>query len=365
LLAPEGYRCGRSDSGTDRLVGNNSFMPRPGGFLGTVEYTNLGDSDVEVSRLGLGLWNISGGADWDRTDEAQAVETIHTAVENDITFFDTAEAYGDGYSEEVLGRALEDLDREDVVVATKVWQDNLSYEDCKAACEASLDRLGTDYVDVLYVHYHDPEVPIEETARAFDELQEEGKVRVPAVSNTGPRDLDDTLEVMDVAANQVPYSLLWRAIEYEVAPACRENDVGIVGYSSLAQGLLTGQFDSLEEYPTNRMRTRLFSSDRPNARHSDPGAEDLTFDTVGRIRDICVEYDRELIDVALAWPLHQDGVDAVLAGASSPEHVAENAGATDVDLSDDLLADIDDATAELKSAVGSNPDPWQTDSRYR
>jgi aryl-alcohol dehydrogenase-like predicted oxidoreductase len=330
-----------------------------------MEYTTLGDTDLEVSRVGLGLWNISGGADWDRTDEDQAVETIHTAVENGITFLDTAEAYGDGYSEEVLGTALEDLDREEVVVATKVWQDNLGYEDCKAACEASLDRLGTDYVDVYYVHYHDPETPIEETARALRELQEEGKIGVVAVSNTGPRDLEDTLEVLDVAANQVPYNLLWRAIEYDVADACRSAGVDLVGYSPLAQGLLTGQYDSPEDYPTGRMRTRHFAGDRPNARHGEDGAESLTFETIDRILDVCAEHDRDPIEVALAWPLHQDGVAAVLAGASSPEHVAENATAADVELSEDLLADLDEATAALKDALGPNPDPWQSDSRYR
>ncbi len=329
-----------------------------------MQYETLGQTDVEVSRVGLGLWNISGGSDWEKTDEDQAIETIHEAYDSGVTFFDTAEAYGDGYSEEVLGEALDGLDRDDVVVASKVWQDNLAYDDLKAACEASLDRLGTDYVDVYYVHYQHPEIPVSETMRAMKELQEEGKIRVPAVSNTGPADLDATLAEGRVEANQVPYNLLWRAIEYEVADASRGEDVDLVAYSPLAQGLLTGEYESIEEYPTGRMRTRHFSGDRPGARHGEAGAETETFAAVERIRDLCAEYDRDMVEVALAWPLHQPGVTAVLAGASSPEHARANAAAADVSLSEDLLADLDDATTDLKEALGPNPDPWQSDSRY-
>ncbi|WP_336037201.1 aldo/keto reductase [Halobacterium yunchengense] len=330
-----------------------------------MEYATLGHSDVDVSRVGLGLWNISGGSDWERTDERQAVETIHAAYDAGVDFFDTAEAYGDGYSESVLGTALEGMDREDVVVATKVWSDNLAYDDLRAACEASLDRLGTDYVDVYYVHYHNPEIPVSETMRALRDLQDEGRVRVPAVSNTGPVDLGETLEHGRVEANQVPYSLLWRAVEYEVADACRAEDVDLVAYSPLAQGLLTGEYASAEEYPTGRMRTRHFAGDRPEARHGEPGVEDLTFETVQRVRQVCAEYDRDMVEVALAWPLHQPGVASVLAGASTPEHARANAAAADVSLSEDLLADLDEATADLKAALGPNPDPWQSNSRYR
>ncbi|EMA54436.1 aldo/keto reductase [Halococcus salifodinae] len=329
-----------------------------------MQYETLGNTDVEVSRVGLGLWNISGGSDWEKTDEDQAVKTIHAAHDAGVNFFDTAEAYGDGYSEEVLGKTLDSLDRDDVVVASKVSPDNLAYDDLKASCEASLDRLSTDYIDVYYVHYQNPEIPISETMRALKELQEEGRIRVLAVSNTGPADLKATLEAGRVEANQVPYNLLWRAIEHEVAGGCRESNVDLVAYSPLAQGLLTGEYDAIEEYPTGRMRTRHFSRDRLEARHSETGTERETFETIERIRDLCEEYDRDMVEVALAWPLHQPRVTSVLAGASSPEHARANAAAADVSLSEDLLADLDDATSDLKATLGPNPDPWQSDSRY-
>lgn len=329
-----------------------------------MEYTLLGQSDVEVSRIAYGLWNISGGPDWDRTEPDRAIEAIHAAVDAGINFFDTAEAYGDGYSESVLGAAIESLDRGDVVVATKVSPDNLSYQDVKASCEASLDRLGTDYVDVYYVHFQDPDTPFEETATALSELRSEEKIRVPAVSNTGVRDLETTLSAIRVEANQLPYSLLWRAIEYEVLDDCRAADVDVVAYSPLAQGLLTGQYSSPEEYPTARMRTRHFSGDRPNARHDEAGVEDEVFQTVDRIREICREYERDVAEVALAWPFHQDGVACAIAGSSNPDHVRANAAAADATLPDDLLSDLDATTADLKATLGPNPDPWQSDSRY-
>lgn len=131
-----------------------------------MEYTTLGQTDVSVSRVGLGLWNVSGDVNWDRVEEDDAVETIQAAVDAGITFLDTAEAYGDGYSESVLGAALETLNRDDVVVATKAHQSNLDYDDLKAACEASLDRLAIDTIDVYYLHYPNPDVPVTETARA-------------------------------------------------------------------------------------------------------------------------------------------------------------------------------------------------------
>jgi len=330
-----------------------------------MEYATLGETDVEVSRVGLGLWNISGGSDWSKTNEREAVETIHTGFDCGITLFDTAEAYGDGYSERVLGRALQSMERDEVVVASKVWSDNLGYEDLKSSCYESLDRLDTDYIDIYYLHYQNPEVPIEETMRAMNELQAEGKVRVAAVSNTGPHDLEATLDHGRVEANQLPYNLLWRAIEYDVAETTRTNNVDIVGYSPLAQGLLTGTFESIEEYPTGRMRTRHFSGDRPEARHGESGAEKLTFQTIDRIREICTAYGRDIVEVALAWPLHRPGVAAVLAGASSPEHIKQNAAAAEIRLSDSLLDDLEAATTELKEQLGANPDPWQSDSRYR
>lgn len=143
------------------------------------------------------------------------------------------------------------------------------------------------------------------------------------------------------------------------------NDVDIVGYSPLAQGLLTGEYTSIDEYREGRMRTRHFSGERPHARHGESGVERETFDVIGEIADLCEEYDRDMVEVAIAWVLRQEGVASALVDASSPEHARANAGAVELDLSDDLVADLTRVTADLKEFLGPNPDPWQSDSRYR
>ncbi|WP_435102828.1 aldo/keto reductase [Halarchaeum sp. P4] len=330
-----------------------------------MEYTTLGQTDVSVSRVGLGLWNVSGDVNWDRVEEDDAVETIQAAVDAGITFLDTAEAYGDGYSESVLGAALETLNRDDVVVATKAHQSNLTYDDLKAACEASLDRLGVDTIDVYYLHYPNPDVPVTETARALRELQEEGKIRVPAVSNHGVRDLNDVLDEVRVEANQLPYNLLWRAIEYEVKEACRTNDVDVVCYSALAQGLLAGKFDSPDDVPPGRARTRHFSGEREHARHGEEGAETETFEAIAEFEALCEEFDVGMVEAAIAWPLQREGVGSVLVGATSPEQARANAEAASLSLPEEFVERAATITDELKETLGPNPDPWQSESRYR
>ena len=330
-----------------------------------MRYTELGSSGIEVSRVAMGLQNLSGGSVWGDHSEEKALETIDAAFDAGITFFDLAEGYGDGRAEELLGTALENRDRSDAVVATKVSPGNLEAEDLKAACERSLDRLNTDFIDVYYIHWPNRDVPFEETLTAMQELKDDGKVEVLACSNFGRRDLEETLDHGRVEANQLPYNLLWRAIEFEIRDVCAENDVGITTYSSIAQGLLTGKFESPDEVPDGRARTRHFSGDRPNTSHGEAGAEELTFKTIDRIREICADADVEMVNAALAWNLAQPGIDSVVAGAKNPEQVRANARAADVDLSQDVIDRLTDATEELKRTLGPNPDMWLPGSRIR
>lgn len=330
-----------------------------------MEYTTLGSTDLEISRIGLGLWNIVDDINWDKTDKDQAIRTIHTAVDSGINFFDTAEAYGDGYSEEVLGDALQSIDRDDVVVATKAADGNLGYHDLKKACEGSLERLGIDTIDVYYLHYANHDIPLEETARALNELQSEGKIRHCAVSNFGVLDLDEILKQVTIQANQLPYNLLWRAIEYEVAPKCRAEDVDIISYSSLAQGLLTGKYSSANDVPPGQARSRLFSGDRPRARHGEDGCEEEVFAAIEEISELCEAHNVEMTEASISWLLNQQGVASVLVGASRPEHVQANALATEIELSDRFISELNSITDEIMTHIGTNPDVWQSESRYR
>jgi len=332
-----------------------------------MEHATLGGSDLGVSAVTMGLWNVAGGVTWGESAREEAVGAIEAAIDAGITSFDTAEAYGDGASERMLGTAIEGHDREDLQVATKAWTDNHRAADLKAACRASLDRLGVEYVDLYYLHYPNEEVPFAETFGALAELREEGLIREVGVSNFGVEQLREARAAspVPIVVNQLPYSLLWRAIEFGIREACIEADVSIAAYSPLAQGLLTGAYGSPEEVPDGVARTRHFAGDRPHARHGEDGEEALTFETIDRIREICADTPYSMPAVALSWLLDREGVATTIAGSTTPEHVRANAGATAVDLDPATVERLDAVTADLKAALGANPDPWQSDSRYR
>jgi len=329
-----------------------------------MQYRKLGRSGLEVSAISMGCWALAGGGTWGPQDENDAIAAVKTACDVGINFFDTAEAYGDGRSEEILGRALKGR-RHDVVIASKVSASNLSPADLKKACENSLRRLKTDYIDVYYIHWPGRGIPIQDTLGAMEELREEGKIEVAACSNFGTADLQELLKHGRVEANQLPYSLLWRAIEFEIQPLCVDHEIGITCYSPLAQGLLTGKFASADEVPEGRARTRLFSTQRAQARHGEKGAEKETFAIVDLVREVSAETGIGMSQIALAWLLTRPGVASVIAGARNPEQVRANAGAADVDLPAATVDKLTRETEELKQMMGTNPDMWQSDSRYR
>ena len=332
-----------------------------------MEHVTLGESGLEVSAVTMGLWNVAGGITWGESAREEAIAAIKTGIEAGITTLDTAEVYGDGTSERFVGEAIAEYDREDLEIATKAWPDNHRAEDLKAACRASLDRLDTDYIDLYYLHWPNESVPFEETFEALADLREEGLIREVGVSNFGVGQFAEAREAspVPIVANQVPYSLLWRAIEFGVRETCLESNTSIVTYSPLAQGLLADMYRSPGEVPDGVARTRLFGGDRPHTSHGEDGAEKLTFETIDRVRSVCADVDRPMANVALAWLLNRAGVASVVAGSTTPEHVRENADAADIDLGPTAMERLDTATTELKSAMGSNPDPWQSDSRYR
>jgi myo-inositol catabolism protein IolS len=329
-----------------------------------MRYRCLGESGLPVSVVAMGCWALAGDATWGPQTEADSVATVHAALDAGVDLFDTAEGYGGGDSETMLGRALAGR-RHDALIATKVSRANLSAAQVTEACEHSLRRLQTDYLDLYQIHWPSRTVPLAETLDALDRLRQEGKVRAVGVCNFGVNDLAELRAIGRPVANQLPYSLLWRAIEYEIRDKCVAEGIGILCYSGLAQGLLTNKFSSPDEVPAGRARTRLFSSERPLVSHGEPGHEERAFAAIGRIRHICAEVGEPMANVALAWLLHQPGVASVLAGARRPGQIQETARAADLALSADILGRLGEATKDLKLAVGPNPDPWQSASRFR
>jgi len=329
-----------------------------------MEYKQLGQTELMVSVVALGCWGLISDWNWGEQDRSDSIATVHAALDAGINFFDTAEAYGDGESEVILGQTLAGV-RHEVVIASKVSPNHLSTAEVRSACEGSLRRLKTDYIDLYQIHWPNRDLPISETMETLERLQQQGKIRAIGVCNFGAKDLSDLLTVGQTQSNQLPYSLLWRAIEFEVQPECLENNIGILAYSPLMQGLLSGKFASADEVPEGRARTRHFSKERPLARHSDPGCERETFAAIEEIRRISCEVEQPMAQVALAWLLYQPGVTAVLAGARRPEQIKQNAQATAVTLSAEVVTSLSEVTEAVKQKLGPNLDLWQTVSRAR
>jgi len=318
----------------------------------------LGQSELQVSVLALGCWALGGGAGWGDQDKGEAIATIHAALDHGINFLDTAEAYGGGRSEEVVGKALRGR-REEAIVATKISPSHCDPARMRSYCEASLRRLQTDYIDHYIVHWPITEYRADEAFAALQELVQAGKVRSIGVSNFGAEQLTEALGTgVQIDADQLNYSLLSRAIEFEILPLCRERQVSVTAYMPLMQGLLTGKFETADDVPDFRARTRHFSSERGRARHGEPGAETETFAAINAVRAIAGELAVPMADLALAWAVAQPVLASAIAGARRPDQVARNVGAAELALPFEIINRLNVATEALKNMLGRNADYW-------
>jgi aryl-alcohol dehydrogenase-like predicted oxidoreductase len=330
-----------------------------------MQFRKLGHTDMDVSTVAFGCWAIVGGFTWGDQDEADSLAALRSAFDTGVNFFDTAEGYGGGASEQLLGRALGDV-RDQIVIASKASRSHHRPADLREACERSLQNLGTDRIDLYQLHWPNWNVPFEETLGTLDELKAEGKILSYGVSNFGPRDLGDLLATgRTVETNQVAYNLLFRAIEYEIQPICAREGIGILCYSPMMQGLLTGKFACPADVPADRARTRHYSGERPEARHGDPGAEAETFAAVRAVREIAEGLGEPMANVSLAWLLAQEAVTCVIAGGRNAEQAKANTAAADLVLPQDAIGRLTEATEALKQTLGPNADMWQSESRIR
>jgi aryl-alcohol dehydrogenase-like predicted oxidoreductase len=332
-----------------------------------MRYTFLPGTDIEVSVIAMGCWALAGDTTWGDQSEADSIGAVHAALDAGITFFDTAPGYGDGLSERRLGKGLAGR-RERAVIATKIGPDAMRESTLIASVERSLDNLGTDHVDLLQIHWPSREVPLGETWAVLERLRAQGKTRAIGVSNFGPRDLQEALDVGAATrpvTNQLPYSLLSRAIEYEIQPLCEQHGVGILCYSPLLWGLLADKYASADDVPPGRARSRHFSPARPQIRHKEPGCEAETFAALARIRAIAARLGMPMQDLAIAWLLHQPAVTAVLTGIRNAEQAAANVSGASIELDTSTLAELDAATGEVKRLLGANPDLWQSGASTR
>ena len=330
-----------------------------------MRHRRLGRSNIDVPVIALGAWALADPKIWGPQDESDSIAALHASLDAGATLIVTAEGYGHGSSEQIVGQALRDR-RDQAIICTKASPEHHRYDDLIFACERSLQRLRTDYIDIYMLHWPNHALGFEEPVGALQRLKEQGKVRQIGVSNFGAQDLMDILGRCRVEADELPYNLLWRAIEYDIAPECIRNKVSIFCYSPLQQGLLTGRYLLPDDVPPGQARTGHFSGDRPLAPHCGPGAERETFATIAAIRGVSVATGYSMSHLALAWLLSRPGVTSVIVGARNATEALSNAEAASVRLSPAVLESLSNATADLRERFGSkNADLWQLPGRMR
>lgn len=322
-----------------------------------MEKVTLGTSGIQISPLSLGTWAFAGGKLWGESDDRAAIQTVHYALDNGINLIDTAERYGDGKSEEVVGRALKDR-RSSAILATKVYTDALHYQDVIAHCDASLRRMQTDYIDIYQIHWPDPNIPLEETFGAFEDLKKAGKIRVSGICNAGVSCIQSLKPSYGVVMNQLPYSLIWRIAEKAIIPATQRMGVSVWAYSPLAQGLLTGKFHCVEDVPLARRETRFYSCKWKQGRHNDPGFEKEIFSFIRLLSDRAEKAGYTPAEVAMNFLKRRRAVKSVLVGARSPQQLAQNISSYEATIPSGWMEEMESISDSLKSIMGDNADMW-------
>ena len=320
-----------------------------------MNYRRLGAAGVRVSEVSLGSWLTYGAS----VEDERAVACIHRAFERGVNFFDTANVYGRGAAERLVGRALAGIDRSEYVLATKVYfpmgpgpnDHGLSRKHILEQSHASLRRLGVDYIDLYQCHRPDPNTSIEETMRALDDLVRQGTVLYVGVSEWTAEQIEEARGVQrelgldPLVSNQPQYSMLHRTIEDDVLPLCRELGIGQIVWSPIAQGVLAGKYRAGDPLPANsraaQPQDRVFMERfmRPEV-----------LEAVQRLRPIAEEMGITMAQLAIAWTLRDPGVASAIVGATRPEHVDENVAASGIELDDDTLSRIDAALAPAFAA---------------
>ena len=326
-----------------------------------MEKRPLGKSGLLLSPVAFGAWAI-GGWMWGGSDRKDSLRAVEACLDHGISSLDTAPIYGFGLSEEVVGEAIRGK-RDRFEILTKAgmrWEgtrgeyffttrdnsgrqrDIYKYsgkDSLIAECEESLKRLGTDYIDLYQIHWPDYTTPIEEAMEAFRVLLEQGKIRAAGVSNYSVEQMDRASTVLPLTSNQVPYSMVRREIEQDVVPWCVEHQCGILAYSPLQRGLLTGKITPDYTFEPG--------DSRPDTPHFRPGNLKRINGFLDELLPVAEERHATLSQLAIAWTLRQPGITVALVGARTEQQVRQNAGAMQVELSDDELTWINEKLENL------------------
>lgn len=326
-------------------------------------YRTLGQTDLKVSAITFGAWAI-GGWMWGGTDMKVAIKAIHAALDEGVSSIDTAPMYGYGFSEEIVGEALKSKQRDKVQLFTKFgmrWDTdkgvyNMDSEDADGnptkiykyagkesviyECEESLKRLNTDYIDLYQIHWPDTSTPIEETMEALVLLKEQGKIREAGVCNYKLPDLQEAEKYISLASDQVPFSMLLQDYVEKEVPYCRANQKGVLAYSPMQRGILTGKFK-----PDHKFKE---GDHRPSTKYYQPENIKQINDFLSKIKPIAENHQATLAQLVLCWTIHYPGITVALAGARNPEQAIQNAKAADIQLSEYEIKQINQSLEALQ-----------------
>jgi myo-inositol catabolism protein IolS len=341
----------------------------------------MGNSDLDVSILGVGCFQFGGGNYWGPQEQKDVEEVVHRALDTGINYFDTAEVYNDGESERALGIALKGR-RDQAIIGSKVTTANIEPAKLRAHCESSLNRLGTDYIDLYMLHWplnplsvkhysSDEQVianlpSVQEVFNTLNELKKEGKIRHIGISNHGIKQMGEVMATnVPIVANELAYNLLSRAIESDIIPYCDENQIGIIAYMPLQQGLLTGKYSTLDEVRPMLARTRHFHHSRTDSRHGEEGAELETGQAIQDIISIAAELQVSTSILSLAWVMANEHISTTIVGSRNLSHLHSNIQGATQQLDHKTLTKLNVVTEQLRLMLGNNPDYWENrhDSR--
>ena len=314
-----------------------------------MKYRQLGDSGISCSVIGLGTWAM-GGDSFGQVDDKNSRDTVRAAIDAGITLIDTAPAYGDGHAEEVVGEALQGVDRTRVVLATKFGvfrTPDGGYLRCakpdtlREQLEKSLRRLRTDYIDLYQFHWPDKNTPIADALEVVVRFLQEGKIRAIGLSNFAPSQIDEARAVCPIASLQPPYSLLDRAYEKELKPYCAKNGIGVLSYGSIGAGVLSGKYTERPVFTGSDTRAGFYA--RFYSEENWPRTQAL----VDALRRAAQPHGAPVVQAAINWVLSSPEMTAALVGAKTPQQAAQNAAAADWSLTEAEVLAITSAADAL------------------